>query len=277
VAAVAFRAPGGQAAGLPRVTVPAVSGVRRAVVRRRPTRVGVQWRVPAVGSCFALLAMVAVATAPRAVRSIREWAAPRDMIELLSCGAIEARTVGARHDRISLLVRRLPGVPYRLRIPAGTYFVPRRPTTQPLANIADRVVWLPTGGWQWIDLPVVCTDRTKRSPRARDTFQVRRTVPGPRLARLIEELGRQGASQAASQAAIWIATDEVTWDRLVGPGALDPRLTADDVALALKACADAGIDIRGRAAWHALRYLVPAIRSDALRQWWLATLFSAPV
>ena len=153
----------------------------------------------------------------------------------------------------TLIVRLRKAVPGSLlvRIPAGAYWVSRDAKSQNLVTVKSQAVALGDGNWKTVELDVACANRERRLPGANDRYD-----PGPDVAQL-SELAQQLEkldSFAARQAAVWIVTDTASEPQL---GSLSlgmmygPRaITSYDMVKAMKAVADAGIDIRSREIWN---------------------------
>jgi hypothetical protein len=90
------------------------------------------------------------------------------------------------------------------------------------------------------------------------------------LAQLMPVLDKAGAGTRVKQAAVWIVTDNADYDDLgilvSSPGntrAIGPEATA----LAMKICADAGIDITKKNIWRDCETIISKLPAGELKKW----------
>lgn len=221
--------------------------------------------------------------ATAADRALQDLAG-RDIADLLDEGKIEVRTGGQSIQNVGVEARRLVPYPIRVLVPAGTFFACARESAQNMVATDPTSLVLPDDEWAYVLVAAACANRPRDIPGEADTFTVQRRAHGSELERLMALPAAVHADYATIQAAIWILTDDASYADL---GHLVSRpagtvfggtrvIGATETALAIRLCADAGIDV-GRKRILGDRDDVVAALPDGELKTWLATRSPAPI
>lgn len=186
-------------------------------------------------------------------RAQRAAMVPRDLFELLAAGEVEVTATGAGITAVRLGLRRLVPWERSVTIPAGSYFVASG-GHQDMVATGPAALQLTNGEVTEVVVPAACANRPRPVPGTEDTFAVQKAPAAEELQRLAPLLARAGAGAAVAQAAVWIVTDDATFQQLgllvlSSDGGISGRRAIDEVdaATAMSLCAEAGIDVERRA------------------------------
>jgi hypothetical protein len=228
------------------------------------------------GAGLVLVVLVAMAVLRAAMAHGAEKPKPSlipDIFDLMAQGKVEVTPYGAGIQRVDMIIRRTVAEPLTVRIPVGTYLVPRGAAYQGMVTTAERVVTLGTGEPVRVSLDAACTNRVKQIPGYGDGFVAQRSPNLADLRKLAPALERAGVSYPVRQAAVWIVTDNATYGdmgilvRRYGGATVGRVITASDAAQAMRICSEAGIDITRKAIWFDRGRLRAEVPDDTLRQW----------
>jgi hypothetical protein len=197
-----------------------------------------------------------------------------DIVELLRKRKIEVETSGGGIEHVAVRVRRL--VPYAIRVlvPVGTYFEAKQ-SAQNMVTTAESEVTLSSGGWVSASVSAACANRSRPIPYGSDAFTVQMLASQSELVRLVRVLDGGVQSFGVKQAAVWIVTDDATFEDL---GILVSRpfgsmrggsrmITEADAASAMKACEQAGIDITKKRIWTDKATILRGVLDGGTRAW----------
>jgi hypothetical protein len=191
-----------------------------------------------------------------------------DIVELLENGIIEAEIIGGNITYMNLKIRRLVSDPVTVRIPVGSFFVSENSSVQNMVATGGKNVRLTAGGWQSISIPAACANRPKKIPGSGNRFSVQRSPNQQELAKLMPVLNRSGAGMAVKQAAVWIITDNADYNDLgILVRGYSRVIGSEDAARAMKICADAGINIKGKSIWRDRKGIISGLRAGELKKW----------
>jgi hypothetical protein len=195
-----------------------------------------------------------------------------DIVDLLENGIIEAKVSGRDITYVNLRLRRTVSWPVSVRIPVGSFFVSENTSKQNMVATAEKKIRLASGGWQSLSMPAACANRPRGIPGGSDNFSIQRSPNQEELARLMPVLNRANPGTATKQAAVWIVTDNATYDdlgilvRSFSPGWGGSRVIGyTEAARAMKICADAGIDIKGKRIWKDWKEIFSGLPAGELR------------
>ena len=161
-------------------------------------------------------------------------------------------------ESVSLELRRL--VPYELtvRVPVGTFFASRSDSAQSMVTLAESTATLHGEDWQTVSVSVACADMPLDIPGEDIGFTIRRSPSRRALQKLVPVLAAAGADFAVRQAAVWIVTDDATYDdlgTLVRSSSFSPfgggvrLINAPEATRALQLLVEAGIPVRDTSIW----------------------------
>jgi hypothetical protein len=199
----------------------------------------------------------------------------QDLADLIAQQKVEVEMQGSGVDLVSLKVRRLVGEPVTVHVPIGTYFVSRNSGSQNMIATAERTVVLTDTGWSTISVESSCANRPRSIPGGGDRFDIGQGSGHAELQRLMPVLNTASVEFAVRQAAVWIVTDNATYDDL---GILVSRpafqsyggtriIHEDEAVRAMQICDQAGIDITRKAIWNDRPTLMSGLDDQLLRNW----------
>jgi hypothetical protein len=154
------------------------------------------------------------AEAQQAFRDITEG---QDIVDLIEANRIAAETSGSGIQSVSVRIRGFSAHPVTVRIPAGTYFISAKESSQNRVATAMKKVELADEEWTTISVPAACANRSKHIPGRSDAFAIRRSPQQAELAILMPFLDKANVDYSTRQAAVWIVTDDADYDDLGDP------------------------------------------------------------
>lgn len=213
---------------------------------------------------------VSEAAAREALREIRDGL---DIVDLLNDGKIEVQAQGNGISNVFVRLRRLVPRPLTVRIPVGSYFVSANPSAQNMVTTAEKKLRLVGSDWQSVVADAACANRPKRVPKDGDTFSVQRSPHQAELARLMPVLDKARVDYKTRQAAVWIVTDNATYNELgvliaSRSGFGGSRIIKEkEAAQAVRICHQAGIDVNEKAIQKDYRRIISALEAGDLKSW----------
>ena len=206
-------------------------------------------------------------------RAVLADMAGRDLLDLLAEKKIEARAHGEGIESVSLELRRLSPHQLTVRVPVGTFFASRSDSAQSMVTLAESTATLHGDEWQTVSVSVACADMPLDIPGDDVGFTIRRSPSQRALQKLVPVLAAAGADFAVRQAAVWIVTDDATYDdlgTLVQSSSFSPvgggvrLINAPEAARALQLLVEAGIPVRDTSIWWDREILLEELaESDA--------------
>jgi hypothetical protein len=193
------------------------------------------------------------------------------IVDLVDKGQITFTITGGGINLLALHVLNHTGQSLRIDIPAGTYFVNSNTSSQNMVVRHSSNTLIQPYSSADIDLDAACANLHLAEPSQGDTFSILRTPEQPDLIRIIDKLNSVGVDYPIEQAAIWIVTDNATFDELgilaqgsrFGP----PIINENDAARAMLLVDQAGIDIRKDAIWADRAQLLPMVTNPDVLAW----------
>jgi len=215
------------------------------------------------------------AEAQQAFRDVTEG---RDLLDWIAAKQIETQALGGGIRTVRLRIRRLMPRALLVRVPAGTFFVPADKSSQNMVATDESRIEIGGDGWTTLDVPVACANRSRKIPGEKETFTVERSPRKADLAKLMAWLDKADTGYPTKQAAVWIVSDDATYDDLgiLTSSWRGPRVIREpDVALAMKLCDEAGIDIARRAIWKDRDRIFTGLLEESQARDWLKQRTSA--
>ena len=208
----------------------------------------------------------------------------RDIVDLIEEKKIEVAVKGFGIEKVAVKVYRLVPHAVTVRIPVGTLFVSRNPSTQNMVTTAESQSTLTTDD-KWVSIfpDVACANRSRRIPRSEDSFTIQRPPAQTELTRLMVVINNTSPEFAVRQAAVWIVTDNADYNDLgilvgnfgsrnIEQGILGSNLGSrnikeEEAAKAMRLCDDAGIDITRKTIWRDRQQILNGLEASDLKQW----------
>lgn len=204
------------------------------------------------------------------------------LLELLESGKIEIQIKALGIDELQLDLRPLVEELLDVEVPAGMYFVSHVQTTQNMVVVQTAQVLLETKDWVELLLQVACANMHRSVPSIKDAFDLEPAHPQESVQRLIQVLdpankhGWEYNTYPVEQAAIWILTDDATFDDL---GILQKRSTLGgfpsrmirepEVVRAMQLIEQAGFDIVQMAIWGDRERILDGLQEQPDLAGWL--------
>lgn len=203
--------------------------------------------------------------------------APQNLADLINAGKVRLSARGNGIQRMGIVLIKMFPQTLEIIIPAGTYFVCDDSWVQNMVSTSAVRITLKEDS-QNEDVPVACANRRRKVPWSKDTFTLG-AAPGDELPKLMAVLGRENVSFAVKQAAVWIVTDNASYDDLSSlvtthygssSQTTSETISKTDAAVAMGICRDAGIDVTTKRIWEQRAIVSEGIAAGELHDW-LAT------
>ena len=197
----------------------------------------------------------------------------RDIVDLLEEMKIEIKTQGRGIENVSVQVRKVVPYPLTVRIPVGTFFVSANQSAQNMITTGESKVRLIGDEWHSMLPSTACANRPLHIPSGSDSFSVQRSPNQEELARLMPILDKANVDYAIRQAAVWIVTDNASYNDLgilekSSSGFYNTRVIREgETAQAMKICVEAGIDITRKAIWKDRQQVLNNLKDENLKHW----------
>ena len=193
------------------------------------------------------------------------------IVDLVKQGDITFNTTGGSINLLALNVQSHSGKPLRVDIPAGTYFVNADPASQNMVVRHAFTTLIQPHASVDINLDAACANLHLSEPKQGNTFTILRTPKQPELTRIIDKLNSAGVDYPIEQAAIWIVTDNATFDDLgllvEGSRFGAAIINENDAVRAMLLVNQAGIDISKEAIWWESASLISKVTDPDLLAW----------
>jgi hypothetical protein len=176
-----------------------------------------------------------------------------NIVDLVESAAITYTLTSGSINQLGLDLTNSSDQAVHVAIPAGTYFVNADPQSQNMIVVRAAELLLQPGEQSQVVVDVVCANLHLAEPTQENTFTIQRQPSPPVLTDLIDRLNAPGIEYPVQQAAVWIMTDDATFDEL-GVLVKDSRfgqsvITEQDALWAMKLLDESGIDLREHAIW----------------------------
>ena len=228
--------------------------------------------------CMALVALAAPPALSRVATHSRRPAhaavrAGHDVTDLIDKDVVEIEAAGSGIEEVTVKIRRTAPGSVLVRFPVGSYFTSGDTGSQDMVSTASRTVSLVGTRWHTVTIPTACANRPKDVPDSDVGFTVQRSPDQAELARLMPVVAAAAVPYPVRQAAVWIVTDNATYEELGvleegtdGAGG-DRVINEPQAALAMKLCSSAGIDITSRAIWNDRDEILEGLKAGPLKRW----------
>jgi hypothetical protein len=202
------------------------------------------------------------------------------IVDLVEQNLITARITGISMDRLALKIHSMSSNALQVEIPAGTYFVARNELVQNMvARHSTRVLVQPFEERE-LTLEAACANVRRAEPGSTDTFGIVKASEQQELGQIIEALNAASVPYPVEQAAIWIVTDDASYDdlgMLVGGSRYGEALIAENEAVrAMRLVNEAGLDITRYAIWSEVNELRSTLTDADLTAWLDEQLAASP-
>ena len=197
--------------------------------------------------------------------------AAANRVNLVAQGRITFRITSGAINELGLDIRNTTDQPLQVDIPAGTYFVNKDPASQNMVVRHPARASLEASGHVEIQLEAACANLHLSEPTRDDTFTIQRTPSSPELARLIDQVISVQVDYPVEQAAVWIVTDDATFDELgmlvEGSRFGSSIIQETDAVRAMQLVDEAGLSIRSRLIWADRSQFIGKVAEPDLTAW----------
>jgi hypothetical protein len=193
------------------------------------------------------------------------------IVDLVEKKQITASITGVSMDAIALHVTSISSEPLEIHIPAGTYFLAENPSVQNM--VARHAVNTTLDQGETIDIKVeaACASLHLAAPGPTDTFAMVRASELPEMGKVIAQLNKTRVDYPVEQAAVWIVTDDASYDELgmlVGGSPFGaPLILEEDAVRAMMLVEQAGVDIQKYSIWGDRYALLTEVTDPDLVDW----------
>ncbi len=233
--------------------------------------------------CCALLAACGTAKGEPVSTSVPTLAPQiqsQHIVDLVDQHLITANITGISMDALALRIQSLSSRALQVEIPAGTFFVARNPQVQNMVARHPTSVLIQPLEKVELTVDAACASVRRAEPGSTDTFGIVRASEEPDLGKMIETLNKADVPYPVEQAAIWIVTDDASYDdlgMLVGGSPYGSALIGENQAVrAMQLVSDAGLDITRHAIWSEADTLRSKVTDADLTAWLDAQMAQAP-
>ncbi len=198
--------------------------------------------------------------------------AAEHILDLYFHNRVEMHAYGADTNAVSLVLRNKTANPIQVLMPAGLYFVAPNKMIQTMVSTSNVQLDLAARQEMTVSLPAASTNIGAKKAGSDSRFSIRGATGQRDLEKLIPAMQRAAATYPVNQAAVWILTEDASYEQLgtlkSGPDVLATRIIGQaDVARALRILSDAGIDVRNRAVWRDRAQLAASVENTELASW----------
>jgi hypothetical protein len=194
------------------------------------------------------------------------------LLDLVAAGKIEATVTGSSIENVTLHLRNLTAEPQRVYVPAGTFFASNSAAAQSMVVTRGSEYDVQPGQDISVSIDTACANLPLDIPDSSNAFTIAQAPPQPDLTRIAPLLANE--SYDVRQAAVWIITDNATFDDLgilvTGSGYSDFNMRVideHDAARAIQILDTAGIDVRNRRIWRDRATVIEYLPEGELRTW----------
>ncbi|OGO24637.1 MAG: hypothetical protein A2Y54_03045 [Chloroflexi bacterium RBG_16_51_16] len=193
------------------------------------------------------------------------------IVDLVEKKLISASITGVSMDAIALHVTSISSEPLEILIPAGTYFLAENPSVQNMVARHAANASLDPGAILDIKVEAACASLHLAAPGPADTFAMVRASELPEMGKVIDQLNTTLVDYPVEQAAVWIVTDDASYDELgmlVGGSPFgQPLILEEDAVRAMMLVEQAGVDIRKYSIWRDRYALLIEVTEPDLVTW----------
>jgi hypothetical protein len=207
------------------------------------------------------------------IRSITSSTASQEqtIVDLVEKKLIGVQITGVSMDAIALHVTSISSEPLEILIPAGTYFLAENPSVQNMVARHSANATLDPGEIVDIKVEAACASLHLAAPGPTDTFAMVRASELPEMGKVIAQLNKTRVDYPVEQAAVWIVTDDASYDELgmlVGGSPFGaPLILEEDAVRAMMLVEQAGVDIQKYSIWGDRYALLTEVTDTDLVDW----------
>jgi WD40 repeat protein len=206
-----------------------------------------------------------------------------NIADLIKAEKVRVTINGDSIRRLGMRIEKTTSQPLDIIVPAGTYFVCNNRSAQNMVSLRDVRRTLEKDSTS-LSIPVACANKPKDIPTSKDGFTIGSLPNAEELKKLTALLGTKNLSYEINQAAVWIVTDNASYDGLgtltttttshaVGvPGFQQQRATTrtikePEAVAAMRLCVEAGIDIKTKTIWSDRFKILMTLPLGELKNW----------
>jgi hypothetical protein len=193
------------------------------------------------------------------------------IVDMVEQESVVVSITGVSMDAVALHITSISSKPLEIVIPSGTYFVSENPSVQNMVARHPTTASVDPGEIVDLKVDAACASLHLAAPGATDTFAMARASELPEMGLVIDQLNATPVEYPVEQAAIWIVTDDASYDELgmlVGGSPYGPPLIEEeDAARAMLLIDEAGVDISKYAIWKDRYALFVKVTEPELATW----------
>jgi hypothetical protein len=223
-------------------------------------------------SCICLSACSQAAATPAApTPSPTSESLVSNFVDLIEQGTLTFQLTSGAINQLGLEMQNTSDSPVQAAIPAGTFFVNDDPQSQNMVVLHDASLSIPANGRAEVLLGVACANLHRSEPTRENTFTIQGEPEPYSLKDVVDSLNAAGVDYPVQQAAVWIVTDNATYDEL-GVLVKDSRFGAPvidetDAVRAMQLVAETGLSVHRYAIWQELEQLSGKVSNPDLAAW----------
>lgn len=194
-----------------------------------------------------------------------------NIVDLVDQRKVTFRIISGAINELGLQIRNTTDQPLQVEFPSGTYFVNKDPKSQNMVVLHPASVKIDPKGSADVQLDVACANLHLIEPTKDNSFTIQRTPNPATLMAVLEKLNSAEFDFPVEQAAVWIVTDDATFDEL-GMLVKDSRfgtsvINETDAVQAMMLVDDAGLAIQDHAIWRDISKLLGKVSVPPLSSW----------
>lgn len=197
--------------------------------------------------------------------------AAQNIVDLFEQGKVTFKITSGAINELGLNVQNTTAQPLQIDIPAGTFFVNADTKSQNMVIRHPASASVQANGQADIQLEAACANLHLTEPIQGNTFTIQRTPKSPELTMVIDKLNSVKVDYPIEQAAIWIVTDDASFDELgmlvEGSRFGTSIINENDAVRALMLLDEAGLPIRSYAIWGAREQFIGKVSEPDLTAW----------
>ncbi len=193
------------------------------------------------------------------------------IVDLVEQKLVSVSISGVSMDAVALHVTNISPDALEIDIPAGTFFVAENASVQNMVARHAASASVDPGEIVDIKVDAACASLHLAAPGPADTFAMVRASELPEMGKVIDQLNKTPVAYPVEQAAVWIVSDDASYDELgmlVGGSPFGPALIQEeDATRAMMLADDAGVDVRKYSIWGDRYTLLSAVSEPDLVTW----------
>lgn len=200
----------------------------------------------------------------------------RDIVDLINQNKVQVKIRGSGIKSVEIDIKRLINHEIKVNIPVGTFFICKG-SAQNMVGTSEEMITLKDDDLHTVEVSAACANHRRSIPYSDDSFYIQRSPNHEGLQKLMPVLNKANVSFEIEQAAVWIVTDNATYNDLgilIIPnhvtlqGITGYRLIREyETAMAMKICDEAGIDITTKAIWKNRHKIAKGLTNEKLKNW----------